>query len=239
MADDLRSLSDIAHQLGIPVSTVEYYANRFGSYAPSIDVDGETLYRSEAVEVFRITHQLLESDHRPSEVEVRLARLFPKTVPVLEQSTDLVSVVKAEASVVSEKLASVVVPVLVSQTEAMTKIADALDRISRREEETRALASIARAISELADADRGQVSSAVLEQTASALEALTARQDEVRALESQIEDLKKAQEATDLKRRISEARREREQKERLLQAEERLLSVLSQKKRPWWRFWRR
>jgi DNA-binding transcriptional MerR regulator len=239
MVDDLRSLSDIAHQLGIPESTVEYYANRFGSYAPTVDVNGETLYRPEAVEVFRITHQLMESDHRPSEIDVRLARLFPKTVPVLEQSTDLVSAVKAEASVVSEKLASVVVPVLVSQAEAMTKIADALDRMSRREEETRALSSISRAISELANADRGQASSAALEQTASALQALAAKQDEIRALESQIEELKKAQEAADLKRRISEARREREQKERLLQTEEKLMSVLSQKKRPWWRFWKR
>ena len=107
-----------------------------------------------------------------------------------------------------------------------------------KEEEPRALRAIADAVTELARDGGAQPDSAVLERTASALESLVSRDKDIKSLESQLQELKKLHEAVELKRRIMEARRDREQREYYKQTEERIGQLLSRNKRPWWKFWR-
>lgn len=258
MADDFLTLTDLATRLGISESTARYYAERFESYIPSAGDGQEITYRPEAVEVMELIHELLSSDHRPSEIETRLARLYPRTVAV-EEKSELAAMVRSEASAVSEQLAGVILPVLVRQTHTMDRIADALEQLASRSaetdllertadalakladrrEESRVLGSIADSLSQLSQSSGTQVDTAVFEHTATALEELAKRDDEVRALESELQELRKAQEASDLKRRIMEARRDREQKEYYRQAEERMQELTVRKRPPWWKFWQR
>lgn len=255
MENDFLTLPDIADRLGIPESSVRFYIERFEAYIPSLEVDGEVVYRPEAVEIVRMIHSLFSSDQRPSEIEARLARLYPRTVRV-DDGTELVEVLRAETTALSQQLAGVVLPVLVRQTQAMERLADSVEKLSSREEELaafkktadaltklaekeepRALRSIADAVTELARDGGARPESAVLERTASALETLVSRDNQIKTLESQLEELRKLHEAVDLKRRIMEARRDREQREYYKQTEERIKELLSQNKKPWWKFW--
>jgi hypothetical protein len=253
------TLSDIAGRLGILESSARFYVDRFEAYIPGheVDEDEEVVYRPEAVEIIGVIHDLFSRDHRPSEIEARLARLYPRTVRV-DDGAELMEVLRAETTAISQQLAGVVLPVLVRQTQAMERLADSVDRLSSREEEIaalkrtadaltkladkeeepRALRAIADAVTELARDGGAQPDSAVLERTASALESLVSRDKDIKSLESQLQELKKLHEAVELKRRIMEARRDREQREYYKQTEERIGQLLSRNKRPWWKFWR-
>jgi hypothetical protein len=255
MENEFLTLPDVADRLGIPESSVRFYVERFEAYIPSLEVDEEVVYRPEAEEIIRMIHTLFSSDQRPSEIEARLARLYPRTVRV-DDGSEVMEVLRAETTAISQQLAGVVLPVLVRQTQAMERLADSLERLSSREEEVtalkrtaealtklaereepRALRSIADAVTELARDGGARPDSAVLERTASALETLVSRENQIKTLESQLEELRKLQEAVDLKRRIMEARRDREQREYYKQTEERITELLSRNKRPWWKFW--
>ena len=243
------TLSDIAGRLGILESSARFYVDRFEAYIPGheVDEDEEVVYRPEAVEIIGVIHDLFSRDHRPSEIEARLARLYPRTVRV-DDGAELMEVLRAETTAISQQLAGVVLPVLVRQTQAMERLADSVDRLSSREEEIAALKRTADALTKLAEREEPRalrsIADAVTELARRrARQALRPRStasapDPCLKTDQDPQSQGQNSEAVELKRRIMEARRDREQREYYKQTEERIGQLLSRNKRPWWKFWR-
>lgn len=87
--DDLMSIGDVSREAGLPVSTIRFYENEFGTYLHvAKTAGGHRRFRSEDVEKLKYIHDLIHA-RKKSLKEVKSALVSDKDPVLLRRDIDL------------------------------------------------------------------------------------------------------------------------------------------------------
>lgn len=257
--DQTLTIEEVARELGLPLSTVRYYRDRYRDFIPSVTDDGEERFRPGTLDVIRDVADGIRQGSSFAEIEKRLALKYPRTVefkPAVETAEEEVSLADNSPSEDVDSVAGVLVPVMAAQSQALSRIATllehfaesetrmqhvqemmakTLERLSDRTGEHEAMSRVAEAVQLMGS----RASDSSLKETAEALGRISEQGDEIAGLRRQLEEMRKAQEAFDLKRRIAAAKQAREQKELEQRIEQRARQITAsdtsdRTRRRWW-----
>jgi DNA-binding transcriptional MerR regulator len=88
-SDDLMAIGDVSKASGLPVSTIRFYENEFGSYLQIVKTSGgHRRFRGEDVEKLKYIHDLIH-EKKKSLKEVKSALVSDKDPILLRRDIDL------------------------------------------------------------------------------------------------------------------------------------------------------